>query len=320
MDRELVSIIVPVYNAENYLDRCVQSLINQTYPSIEVILVDDGSTDKSLSICERYADEYSNVKVFHTENRGPSSARNLGIEQSSGDYIQFADSDDYLELDMVEKMVDAKKTSQADIVICGYIRESENTSEQVILESGVYTFSDMERLLGYWTVDPIIGSQCNKLFEKKNIINNNIRYHMGILYAEDFSFCLDYMRYCQSFCAIPLTMYHYCIDTHGSLYKVNHLDVDRFWNDEMLAFESLLNLLKKNHADILQSVAAQDLFSYFATVNFYQRVTSKGIFHSILWARKNVHRSPYRLLIKKTKKIPRARGLNVILYLLKLFV
>lgn len=320
MCQELVSIIVPVYNAEKYLDRCVRSILHQTYPSIEVILVDDGSTDDSLSICERYADEYPNVKIFHTENHGPSSARNFGIEQASGQYIQFADSDDYLELDMVEKMVEAKKTSQADLVLCGFSSHVGDDCESFIPDGGFYDFSAFQKFLSYWTFNFISASQCGKLFERNVILNNKIRCPVGVFYAEDCSFCLEYISYCESFFVIPLALYHYNVDTPDSLTKISFINLDELWNSELLVFDYMLRLLDAKKIDPFESIAAQQMFSSLATVNFYQRIMSKGIFHGVVWARQTVHSSPYRLLIKKTKKISRARGLNYVFYLLKLIV
>lgn len=98
----LISVIVPVYNVENYLCKCVDSIINQTYNNLEIILVDDGSTDGSASICDEYVLKDSRVKVIHKENGGVSSARNIGIAEASGEYICFVDSDDWLELDYFE--------------------------------------------------------------------------------------------------------------------------------------------------------------------------------------------------------------------------
>ena len=102
MNDFLISVIVPVYNREMYLERCVRSIMNQTYQNLEILLVDDGSTDGSGEICERLAKEDKRIRVFHKENGGSSSARNLGIREAKGEYLGFIDSDDYIELDMYE--------------------------------------------------------------------------------------------------------------------------------------------------------------------------------------------------------------------------
>ena len=112
-----VSIIVPVYNVEKYLKRCVDSLIEQSYKNLEIILVDDGSKDNSFSICKEYESKDSRVRIFHKENEGLGLTRNYGIEKSTGEYITFVDSDDYLTLDAVETMVEKAAVTNADVVV-----------------------------------------------------------------------------------------------------------------------------------------------------------------------------------------------------------
>lgn len=129
---DLISIIVPVYNVEKYLNKCIDSIINQTYKNIEIILVDDGSTDNSGKICDEYLLRDSRIKVIHKNNGGLSSARNEGINISSGEYIGFVDSDDWVEPNMYEEMYKKILYSNADIVDCGYWKEYENKSIKYI--------------------------------------------------------------------------------------------------------------------------------------------------------------------------------------------
>ena len=119
-----VSIIVPVYNVELYLEKCLQSLIDQTYKNIEILLVDDGSIDSSGRICDRYAELYNNISVWHKSNGGQSSARNYGVSFASGEYITFVDSDDYVDADYIKYMVDSLDINDPiDLVICAYVNE-----------------------------------------------------------------------------------------------------------------------------------------------------------------------------------------------------
>ena len=110
--KELISIIVPIYNVEKYIHKCIESIINQTYKNLEIILVDDGSPDNCGNICEEYAKNDSRIKVIHKENNGLSSARNAGLEICKGDYIGFVDSDDYIELNMYEVLINALKNTR----------------------------------------------------------------------------------------------------------------------------------------------------------------------------------------------------------------
>lgn len=118
MDKPQVSVIVPIYNTEKYLKRCVDSIINQTYPNLEMILVDDGSTDDSGKLCDEYAKQDARIRVIHQKNGGPSTARNAGLDICNGEYIAFVDSDDLLRPDFVEKMVQAAQNQDAEIVQC----------------------------------------------------------------------------------------------------------------------------------------------------------------------------------------------------------
>ncbi len=120
MKSQKISVIIPIYNSEEYLNKCITSVISQTYSSIEIILVNDGSTDDSLNICNYYSKTDSRIKVISQENRGVASARNAGMEQATGDFIGFVDSDDYISYDMYEKLINSAEKYHADIVECGY--------------------------------------------------------------------------------------------------------------------------------------------------------------------------------------------------------
>jgi len=164
-----ISVVVPVYNSEKYLDRCVDSLLSQTHPNMEIILVDDGSTDSSGKICDRYAGENAGIKVFHKENGGSSSARNLGIRNATGDYVGFCDSDDYTEPDMYELLLKAAtENGNADIVqiqTC-YHSESGELLKGPADDSGKVTFIPSEedfRLLMLHVGD---ASFCTKIIRR----------------------------------------------------------------------------------------------------------------------------------------------------------
>lgn len=124
MDQPLISVIVPVYNVEAYLKRCLNSLVNQTYGNLEILLIDDGSTDLSPRICDEYADRYSNVTVIHQKNKGLCGARNTGLDNARGEYIGFVDSDDWCSLDMYQFLYDTICKHNVDVVACGYYRVS----------------------------------------------------------------------------------------------------------------------------------------------------------------------------------------------------
>ena len=128
MSQPLISVIVPIYKVEEYLDRCVESLINQTYKNLEIILVDDGSPDNCPQMCEAWAQKDSRIKVVHKENGGLSDARNAGFEVATGDIISFIDSDDWIEPEMFETMLSQMEKDDSDIVSCGVNWVEENGS------------------------------------------------------------------------------------------------------------------------------------------------------------------------------------------------
>ena len=138
-EADLISVIVPVYNVEKYLDRCMKSILQQTYHRLEIILVDDGSTDASAAMCDAYARRDSRIRVVHKQNGGLSDARNAGLELAAGDYIGYVDSDDWIEPDMYEYLLENALKYQADIAVCGRV-------ERYVDKEVVRGFSEIEVL------------------------------------------------------------------------------------------------------------------------------------------------------------------------------
>ena len=176
----MISIIVPLYNAERYLSECIDSILKQTYKDFELILVDDGSTDSSLTICRKYQTADQRVKVFIKENGGQMSAWILGVKESTGEFIGFVDSDDFIEPEMYQEMLAAQQQYDADVVMCGrtiFDRFSENTSS--IKLKPLYAGKDMEEI--YRMVFPSL-SNCisqarwDKLFKRDILVDNMNRY------------------------------------------------------------------------------------------------------------------------------------------------
>ena len=148
MDK-LVSIVVPVYNVDKYLDKCVNSIINQKYKNLEIILVDDGSTDESGKKCDLWAEKDNRIRVIHKENGGLSDARNVGIDNSKGYYISFIDSDDFIENDMIEVLLKEIKENNCDISICGYYKTYVDKDEIIDNSKEIFVMNNIERTLSY---------------------------------------------------------------------------------------------------------------------------------------------------------------------------
>jgi len=220
-----VSVIVPVYNSEKFLDECVKSILAQTFSNLELILVDDGSIDKSPEMCDRYAEQDSRVKVIHQANGGVSVARNRGLEAAKGEYITFVDSDDYIELYAYENMMrEAEKG--AKIVLCDCMKEYEKQSVLYThdIRGGWYTRIQLEKeyfphLLMMENVEyPATISNCLLLFHRS--LAEHIRYIQGVRYSEDLLFGAMLAYQADSFCYLKgEPFYHYRMNFQSATHR-----------------------------------------------------------------------------------------------------
>lgn len=192
-DKPLVSVIVPVYNVEKYLDECVESLVGQTYENLEIILIDDGSTDGSGGMCDDYASRDERIKVWHTKNNGVSVARNFGIERSSADYITFVDADDFLAVDAIEKLVagvlaePSVDISLGDVTVYHTAGYTEDPPKRLTPINQLFSVkSSSEKVISELLVD--INSSFCKLIRKSLIVENNIIFSKDLRIAEDLEF------------------------------------------------------------------------------------------------------------------------------------
>ena len=186
----IVSIIIPVYNAKKYLANTLDSVIKQTYKNLEIILVNDGSTDNSKDICESYAKIDKRIKVINKENGGVSSARNYGLALAKGEYISFIDSDDFLVTDMIETLVNDIQNTNAEIAVCGYWHVTEEEYQKIRRTAINEEFVNVEVLVNpikYYYSKKYMPNIWNKIF-KKDLIKN-IQSDDTIHYGEDFLFC-----------------------------------------------------------------------------------------------------------------------------------
>lgn len=189
---DLISIIVPIYNVENYLDKCIKSIISQTYNNLEIILVDDGSLDNCAEICDDYAEKDSRIVVIHKENGGLSSARNAGLKIAKGNYISFVDSDDYIYKEMIEHMLFVAVENAADIVICDYktVYEDEKVNYEILeqyCDTGkIIDIGQNESQLAYFDDHKKRKSLVvvwNKLYKKELL--ENIRFPEGRIHEDE---------------------------------------------------------------------------------------------------------------------------------------
>ena len=223
-----VSIIVPVYNVEKFIDKCLDSLVNQTLDEIEVIVVNDGSPDNSQEIIDRYVQKYPNkVKSFIKENGGQGSARNVGIDKANGEYISFVDSDDYLDLDAIEVMYNKAKEENSDIVICDMIDH--------YIDYTIY-----HNCTKYKSVFEVTPSACNKIFKRSAI--KNFRF-LSKLWYEDFNFTTKVLFNTNRIAVISKGFYH-CNCGHESTMNNNNSKKNL---DMIIILEDIIKYLKDNN-------------------------------------------------------------------------
>lgn len=268
-EKKLISIIIPVFNVEKYLNRCVESIVKQTYKNLEIILVDDGSPDNSPKLCDEWARKDSRIKVIHKENGGVSSARNVGIQNALGDYIAFVDSDDWIDEAMCEKVVEHAIKTNADMVFFKFRRVYENgkvfENKEVALESvkrkdiKVFFTSCTDKNGNYLDV---MGSACRILF-KKNIAQSCL-FSEKLKHGEDLFFVLNCLEKANKVEVLDEVLYNYYYNDQSVTTKVCE---NYFQNITTLFKHERTYFKEKNLSD----------YEYFITHAYVSRVVAKMI-------------------------------------------
>lgn len=213
-----VSIIVPVYNAEKSIGRCIDSILNQEYTDFELLLMDDGSKDASGAICDEYAAKDARVKVIHKANSGVSDTRNQALDLAGGTYLQFLDADDWITPNATRLLVEAAEQHHCDMVIADFYRVvGERVSHKgAIEEEGILTKEAFATQMMENPADFYYGVLWNKLFRREIVEKYKLRMDSAISWCEDFMFNLEYIRHCEVFYALQVPIYYY-VKTKGSL-------------------------------------------------------------------------------------------------------
>jgi len=214
----LVSIIVPIYNSEKTLGRCIESILNQTYKDFELILLNDGSTDDSGRICDMYASQDIRIHVVHKENTGVSDTRNQGISMARGQYLQFVDSDDWITPDATELFVRTAEKYQCDMIIADFYRViGERVSKKGAIEQeGIIDRVAYATYMMQKPADFYYGVLWNKFFKRSIVEKYGLKMDSAISWCEDFIFNLEYLRYVRSVYVLKIPVYYY-VKTKGSL-------------------------------------------------------------------------------------------------------
>ena len=290
MNQPLVSIILPVYNAQNHLARCVGSICAQTYQNIEIIILNDGSKDQSLPVCEEFRQKDPRILLVDKANSGVSDTRNLGLKLASGKYVEFVDSDDYLEPDFTERLVAAAEENEADFVIAPYkmvIPAGASKPEQVLdkiqdelgvmsvarppevreygfLPAGVYDKDTFALRLMDKPASYFYSVLWNKLYRRDILTGNDIQFVSEMRWAEDLVFNLRYIQYAERFVAIDKPGYYYVqnpqsichTQINAATIVQNKLQVFRYYKDlytRLGIYEEVRPQLYKFLVDIAES-------------------------------------------------------------------
>ena len=290
MNQPLVSIILPVYNAQNHLARCVGSICAQTYRNIEIIILNDGSKDQSLPVCEEFRQKDSRILLVDKANSGVSDTRNLGLKLASGKYVEFVDSDDYLDPDFTERLVAAAEENEADFVIAPYkmvIPAGASKPEQVLdkiqdelgvmsvarppevreygfLPAGVYDKDTFALRLMDKPASYFYSVLWNKLYRRDILTGNDIQFVSEMRWAEDLVFNLRYIQYAERFVAIDKPGYYYVqnpqsichTQINAATIVQNKLQVFRYYKDlytRLGIYEEVRPQLYKFLVDIAES-------------------------------------------------------------------
>lgn len=257
---ELISVIIPIYNSDKYLSRCILSIQEQLYENLEIILVDDGSTDDSLKICQEYAEKDLRIKVIHKENGGLSSARNKGLECSSGEYIFFVDSDDYIATETLQILLNEIKLNYADVAMCEYIKVDENggllelpalKEENIIIVNG-------ERLLleNAYGKEKTFVVVWNKLYKRK--IFEKIRFCEGKTHEDEFIFHKICMQ-CETIVRVNKIFYYYTQRKES----IMGIGVSEKSIDALEAYLSRILYMKKNENSEMQKACDYTIAVFF---------------------------------------------------------
>ena len=266
--RPKVSVIVAVYKVESFIRNCVDSVLSQTLQDFELLLVDDGSPDNSGVICDEYARKDSRVHVFHKENGGVASARQMGMDNAQGDYIIHADPDDWVEPNMLEELYNEAVEKDADIVICDYWVNNERIVKQQ--PSALDHLTILQELF-----QQLYGSCWNKLLKRSFYESSHVEFYKELSYCEDLTFWVRLFQYPVKVAYLPKAYYHYVQHSESMCKTHVNYEKDRDWNLIRILKRDLRNYhkVRKMALTRLSYFIVTDAFQFgnFSTVSFTKR-------------------------------------------------
>ena len=217
-----VSVIIPIYNTEKYLCRCIESVLNQTFDHYEILLIDDGSTDDSASICYEYTQRHNKIKAIYANHLGVASARNLGLKLAKGKYIMFCDSDDYAEPNWIQTLYETIEKNPDSSVLCAYsLLNIQKKSENKVTLPDVKTTTHIDISEYYYIyINNLSAFLWNKIYRHDVIKQNHLVFRTNLLEGEDLLFNIDYLKHIKDFVFVPESMYHWVDNNVHTLSRV----------------------------------------------------------------------------------------------------
>ena len=240
-----VSVIIPVYNAEEYLEECIKSIVSSSvFSNIEVILIDDGSKDKSGKICDSFSEKYENIKTYHIENGGVSNARNFGLNKSDGEYVTFCDADDYYINGILEKALIALRDNKPDLLFYDFLYEQEKdlTVRYPFLKNiTLKNRDDIAEIFMFMIRDESLNSVWNKFFKRTVLSDNILSFKLGQKYGEDRDFVLSFLSVCKTAFYLPEVGYFYRYVKTSAVNKSRTDYFDNIYNEVIFKSEMSKN-------------------------------------------------------------------------------
>jgi len=305
---KLISVIIPVYNVEKYIEQCIKSVINQTYKNMEIILINDGSKDKSGEICNEYSQKDERIKVIHTENFGVSNARNIGLDEAKGEYITFIDADDYVDEKYIEQLYVQCKNTNSDISIIGTI-DFKDEDNKIKNKTHYYTkiLNKEQAIKEMLNEKYYVGVVWAKMYKKE--LWNGIRFNLNTKIAEDLEVLYEIFKKCTLINVDTSNLLYYYRIRSGSVVKQKY---NKHFENEVNIVDKIRKEIEKEFPEIHDYAIKRYVASNFGCIMRYYRENkeTKGVKH----LKNNIKK--YKL--KKYTKVGMARKMKIaiVVYLL----
>lgn len=302
MEKEMISVIIPVYNMEKYLSRCIESILNQTYKNLEAIFINDGSTDSSLKILKEYRKKDNRIKIIDKKNEGTGAARNDGIKESEGKYITFLDSDDWYEQNFIEKLYKNLEENDSDVAICN----PKMVYDDIEKNQGINTYyfeslnlkKEPEKILRILAM-PI---SCSKLYKKEVIINNNI-FYPNYSFAEDVEFLYKLFLNIKKVSKIEDYLYNYYQRDSSATKSIKEEAIDQVYN----VLDNIEKYVKSKFSDNIEIFYQYKIqFIYSVSITLLSRTNNPIIIEKI--------NKQNKLLIKGIKNKTILKNFKILIY------